>query len=161
MNLPIAPDRFEFLLKISESVKRLDPIVSKKKGGLNHYVNHILKQFSWWYISGRERAVFHTSRMHWWARRTCLTICFKCNRGVLWQEDWGTQRIPDSYVCPFGLATQRPTRVAEDIKVRQKRDLRRLWLELWPIKPSCPADPQLSESLLKQLISVILAHLAT
>lgn len=52
-----------------------------------------------------------------------------------------TQRILDAHVCPFGLAVRRPTWVAEDIRVRQKRDLRRLRLKLWPIKPRCPADP--------------------
>lgn len=87
-------------------------------------------------------------KMHWRAeQRACLTICFKFNCSVLWHKDWETQHILDSYVCPFGFVAQRPTRVAENIRVRQKRDIRRLWLKLWPIKPRCPTDPLLSPSL--------------
>ncbi len=141
--------QIEFLLVwISKSGKRFDTILSA--------------WLCWSYSETKQfndsnpslegnRQFFHflssahkTSRMHWRARRTCLAICLKRNRGVLWQEDWETQRILDSRVCLFGLDAQRPTWVAEDIRVRQNRDLRRLWLKLWPIKPRCPADPSLS-----------------
>lgn len=108
--------------------------------------------FGWWYMSEKIQPVLffldEMVKMHWRAeQRACLTICFKFNCSVLWHKDWETQHILDSYVCPFGFVAQRPTRVAENIRVRQKRDIRRLWLKLWPIKPRCPTDPLLSPSL--------------